>query len=79
MDDDATRIRIRLRLARFRLDGASFHGPEWEAASEQVESIERELAAIERASAAPTDAAPSRPPVVRGDTRRTRSRRSSEI
>jgi hypothetical protein len=55
--DDVVALRIKLRLARFRIEGASPHGPEWEAASEQVAELERNLAALEDASAEPDDTA----------------------
>lgn len=55
MDDETTRLQIRLRLARFRLDGASLHGPEWEAAAGEVEALEAAREQLGRPGAGPAD------------------------
>jgi len=53
VDDKVATLRIKLRLARFRLEGESPHGPAWEAASEQVARLERDLEELEDRSVEP--------------------------
>jgi hypothetical protein len=45
--DDETRLRVELRLARFRLEGISPDGPELEVAAGEVAALDRDLAALE--------------------------------
>ena len=61
MDDDPAALRTRLRIARSRLDEASPHGPDWEAASEQVAELELAVAAFELARSEQDDDAREAP------------------
>jgi uncharacterized membrane protein YccC len=47
--DDLDELRQRMQRARWRLRSAAQGGPEWDAASEHVEEIERNLRAAVRA------------------------------
>jgi hypothetical protein len=53
--DDEARLRVELRLARFRLEGTSPDDPELEVAAGEVAGFERDLAALEtRVQGAPS-------------------------
>ncbi len=54
-DDEATRLHIELRLARFRLEGANPDGPEHDAAAADIAALTAALLSLAETTPGPAD------------------------